>query len=65
MENLFYGRRISRVTVSAIGYIAGICLYYSLSISQIFDLKGSERNRYVQSKGQNDVLMDENLLECE
>jgi 1-phosphatidylinositol-3-phosphate 5-kinase len=45
MENLFYGRRISR----------------------IFDLKGSERNRYVQSKGQNDVLMDENLLEfvCE
>lgn len=40
-------------------------LFYKRHISNIFDLKGSTRNRHVQSTGkQNEVLMDENLLEC-
>ncbi|KAI8925782.1 hypothetical protein BC831DRAFT_459437 [Entophlyctis helioformis] len=39
-------------------------LFCNRSISRIFDLKGSSRNRHVQSTGrQNEVLMDENLLE--
>ncbi|KAH6584823.1 hypothetical protein BASA61_007191 [Batrachochytrium salamandrivorans] len=39
-------------------------LFYDRSISRIFDLKGSMRNRHVQSTGkQNEVLMDENLVE--
>ena len=34
-------------------------------VDQIFDLKGSMRNRHVQSTGrQNEVLLDENLVEC-
>jgi hypothetical protein len=42
MENVFYGRQISR----------------------IFDLKGSVRNRHVQSTGTaSEVLLDENLIE--
>ena len=33
---------------------------------KIFDLKGSVRNRHVQSTGkQHEVLLDENLVECE
>lgn len=40
-------------------------LFYDRSISHIFDLKGSMRNRHVQSTGkQDEVLLDENLLEC-
>ena len=32
---------------------------------QIFDLKGSTRNRHVQSTGrENEVLLDENLVQC-
>ncbi|KAJ3297269.1 1-phosphatidylinositol-3-phosphate 5-kinase [Rhizoclosmatium sp. JEL0117] len=39
-------------------------LFWGRSISKIFDLKGSMRNRHVQSTGkQNQVLLDENLLE--
>ncbi|KAI9362452.1 hypothetical protein DFJ73DRAFT_620771 [Zopfochytrium polystomum] len=39
-------------------------LFYDRSISRIFDLKGSMRNRHVQSTGrQNEVLLDENLVE--
>ncbi|KAI8914807.1 hypothetical protein DFJ77DRAFT_35109 [Powellomyces hirtus] len=39
-------------------------LFYERSISRIFDLKGSMRNRHVQSTGrQNEVLLDENLVE--
>ncbi|KAI8829761.1 hypothetical protein BJ741DRAFT_538273 [Chytriomyces cf. hyalinus JEL632] len=39
-------------------------LFYERTISRIFDLKGSMRNRHVQSTGkQNQVLLDENLLE--
>eukprot|EP00842_Homolaphlyctis_polyrhiza_P006114 jgi/Hompol1/6503/HPOL_002385-RA len=39
-------------------------LFYNRNISRIFDLKGSMRNRHVQSTGrQNEVLMDENLIE--
>ncbi len=38
--------------------------YERASISRIFDLKGSVRNRHVQSTGkQNEVLLDKNLLE--
>lgn len=33
-------------------------------MSQIYDLKGSTRNRHVQSTGrENEVLLDENLVE--
>ncbi|KAJ3029837.1 1-phosphatidylinositol-3-phosphate 5-kinase [Rhizophlyctis rosea] len=39
-------------------------LFYERKISRIFDLKGSMRNRHVQSTGrQNEVLLDENLVE--
>ncbi|KAI8823387.1 uncharacterized protein EV422DRAFT_611449 [Fimicolochytrium jonesii] len=39
-------------------------LFYERTISRIFDLKGSMRNRHVQSTGrQNEVLLDENLVE--
>ncbi|KAL2917301.1 Mitochondrial distribution and morphology protein 12 [Polyrhizophydium stewartii] len=39
-------------------------LFHDRTISRIFDLKGSMRNRHVQSTGkQNQVLMDENLVE--
>ncbi|CAG8602955.1 4921_t:CDS:2 [Paraglomus brasilianum] len=39
-------------------------LFYERKISKIFDLKGSMRNRHVQSTGkENEVLLDENLLE--
>ncbi|KAI8846669.1 hypothetical protein BC829DRAFT_397962 [Chytridium lagenaria] len=43
-------------------------LFYDRKISRIFDLKGSMRNRHIQSTGrQNEVLLDENLVEyiCE
>jgi hypothetical protein len=36
-----------------------------INVLQIFDLKGSTRNRHVQSTGrENEVLLDENLVEC-
>lgn len=39
-------------------------LFYQRKVSRIFDLKGSVRNRHVQSTGrQNEVLLDENLIE--
>lgn len=39
-------------------------LFYERKITRIFDLKGSIRNRHVQSTGKlNEVLMDENLVE--
>ncbi|CDS08877.1 hypothetical protein LRAMOSA10238 [Lichtheimia ramosa] len=39
-------------------------LFYQRKIKQIFDLKGSMRNRHVQSTGkQDEVLLDENLVE--
>ncbi|KAK9701115.1 Mitochondrial distribution and morphology protein 12 [Basidiobolus ranarum] len=39
-------------------------LFYQRKISRIFDLKGSTRNRHVQSTGnENEVLLDENLME--
>ena len=38
--------------------------YDRFNLSSIFDLKGSVRNRHVQSTGkQNEVLLDKNLLE--
>jgi hypothetical protein len=37
----------------------------NLKVMQIFDLKGSTRNRHVKSTGrENEVLLDENLVEC-
>lgn len=37
----------------------------NLTVMQIFDLKGSTRNRHVKSTGrENEVLLDENLVEC-
>lgn len=39
-------------------------LFYRRSTKNIFDLKGSMRNRHVQSTGmQNEVLLDQNLME--
>ncbi|KAI8808698.1 hypothetical protein BJ742DRAFT_747937 [Cladochytrium replicatum] len=39
-------------------------LFFNRKISRIFDLKGSMRNRHIQSTGkQNEVLLDENLVE--
>jgi len=40
-------------------------LFYHRKTTRIFDLKGSMRNRHVQSTGKaNEVLLDENLVEC-
>ena len=42
-------------------------LFYNRKITQIFDLKGSVRNRLVTTSGKNIedlVLLDENLLKC-
>jgi 1-phosphatidylinositol-3-phosphate 5-kinase len=40
-------------------------LFYERKTTRIFDLKGSMRNRHVQSTGkENEVLLDENLVEC-
>ncbi len=39
-------------------------LFYDRSPTRIFDLKGSMRNRHIQSTGeQNEVLLDENMVE--
>ena len=38
-------------------------LFYNREIKQIYDLKGSLRNRLVRGNIENQVLMDENLLE--
>lgn len=39
-------------------------LFYDRSATRIFDLKGSMRNRKIQSTGeQNEVLLDENMVE--
>ncbi|KII94016.1 hypothetical protein PLICRDRAFT_50006 [Plicaturopsis crispa FD-325 SS-3] len=39
-------------------------LFYDRRFSKIYDLKGSRRNRHVQSTGrENEVLLDENLLQ--
>jgi len=39
-------------------------LFYDRHFSKIYDLKGSTRNRHVQSTGrENEVLLDENLVE--
>lgn len=60
MENLFYNRRFARVCILEL-------LSPSLRLTdyrQIYDLKGSTRNRHVQPTGQeNEVLLDENLVE--
>lgn len=41
-------------------------LFYDRRFSKIYDLKGSTRNRHVQSTGrENEVLLDENLVESE
>lgn len=58
MENLFYDRKTTRVSIDTI--FTTSCLL----LCQIFDLKGSMRNRYTQSTGdQNEVLLDENMVE--
>lgn len=60
MENLFYSRRFSTVSDTdseSHGAKADITC-------QIYDLKGSTRNRHAQSTGrENEVLLDENLVE--
>ncbi len=40
-------------------------LFFDVTPSRIFDLKGSMRNRHVDSTGNdNKVLLDENMVEC-
>lgn len=59
MENLCYDRRFSEV------WSAVVWQQQNLSILQIYDLKGSTRNRHVKSTGrENEVLLDDNLVEC-
>ena len=69
MENLFYDRRFSKVSQSLIGlHIGDIWLKHDRACfpGKIYDLKGSTRNRHVQSTGrENEVLLDENLNESE
>lgn len=59
MENLFYERAVKKVcTRHADMNQVFICFF------QIFDLKGSMRNRHVQATGrENEVLLDENMVE--
>jgi 1-phosphatidylinositol-3-phosphate 5-kinase len=42
-------------------------LFYERQLTQVFDLKGSTRNRHVTvtKERPNEVLMDENLVESE
>jgi 1-phosphatidylinositol-3-phosphate 5-kinase len=62
MENLFYDRTPSRVRFPAIYSPQTPPLIYATI--QIFDLKGSMRDRKIQSTGeQNEVLLDENMVE--
>ncbi|KAH0536983.1 hypothetical protein FGG08_006185 [Glutinoglossum americanum] len=62
MENLFYDRTPSRVRFSAITFPKVQLLTYTTM--KIFDLKGSMRDRKIQSTGeQNEVLLDENMVE--
>ncbi|CAG8499697.1 23686_t:CDS:10 [Racocetra persica] len=68
MENLFYERKVSKIKLPylIIALIETIPNLMNIIIRnlQIFDLKGSMRNRHVQSTGkENEVLLDENLLE--
>lgn len=43
---------------------AGVIITYLELLSQIYDLKGSTRNRHVKSTGrENEVLLDENLVQ--
>jgi 1-phosphatidylinositol-3-phosphate 5-kinase len=59
MENLFYDRRFTKVSAWHFNYKI-------LTFLQIYDLKGSTRNRHVRSTGrENEVLLDENLVEGE
>ncbi len=62
MENLFYDRRFSKVCRQDLTHLAAS----NSTLNQIYDLKGSTRNRHVQSTGrENEVLLDENLVESE
>ena len=61
-ENLFYGRTIAKVSSA--------CIVKSVQLKsllrQIFDLKGSKRNRHIVTTGRRgEVLLDENLTESE
>ncbi|KAG6851365.1 hypothetical protein H0H93_005763 [Arthromyces matolae] len=59
MENLFYDRRFTKVLS-----LHAMLMPVLTQRSQIYDLKGSTRNRRVQSTGrENEVLLDENLIE--
>lgn len=61
MENLFYDKRFSKVSSGSRFFRDSP----QLNGKQIYDLKGSTRNRHVQSTGrENEVLLDENLVEA-
>ena len=60
MENLFYDRNPTRVRI----FLTLPLDKLGTNKSQLFDLKGSMRNRKIQSTGeQNEVLLDENMVE--
>ena len=59
-----YKNPVTRKTVKMDILIMENLFYDRVNLSTIFDLKGSVRNRHVQSTGkQNEVLLDKNLLE--
>lgn len=62
MENLFYEKRFSKVIYRML-VLHSLGLFFNL---QIYDLKGSTRNRHVHATGrENEVLLDENLMQSE
>ena len=74
-ESRCYGKSVLRSSILegesevALGlHIGNICLKHDRAcfLGKIYDLKGSTRNRHVQSTGrENEVLLDENLNESE
>ncbi|KAJ3322288.1 1-phosphatidylinositol-3-phosphate 5-kinase [Boothiomyces sp. JEL0866] len=62
--SISYKNPVTRKNVKMDILVMENLFYERLNISRIFDLKGSVRNRHVQSTGkQNEVLLDKNLLE--
>ncbi|EPT03489.1 hypothetical protein FOMPIDRAFT_1058729 [Fomitopsis schrenkii] len=54
----------SKAKVTQMNLLVMENLFYDRRFSKIYDLKGSTRNRHVQSTGrENEVLLDENLVE--
>ncbi|VDB86931.1 unnamed protein product [Peniophora sp. CBMAI 1063] len=58
-------KKSGRAKVTQMNVIVMENLFYGRKFSKIYDLKGSTRNRHVQSTGrENEVLLDENLVQA-